>query len=324
MQDKQLFLFLAIKTNASVSGSLQNNYLCTCMTNYYKVAGHEFGVSIPDGNPLCGQLSQYEPFRIEKGENCIFEVEVVDKVDDPADKEVVYAGPEDPEQPLVKLYKSGEKWIYEMAVCSGRPLAARMESNAAFTRGRVETLSEKGALFGLNNALMLMFAFRTAGMNTLEMHASVIVNGGKAFLWLAASGTGKSTHSKLWLKHIPGSRLLNDDNPIVRIMDDGCVEVFGSPWSGKTPCYRNEHYPLGAFTRIRRASFNKISRLSNFEAYALLYSSSSGFKTDPAMGDALHATFEQLVMKCPCYVLDCLPDEEAARVSSAELLSIKD
>ena len=299
------------------------NYLCTCMTNFYKVAEHVFGVSIPDGDALCGQLAQYEPFAVESGEGCIFEAEVVPEVPDPADKEVAYAGPEDPDQPLVRLYKAGETWIYEMAVCSGRPLAARMVSDSAFSRAKVQILNEKEALFGLNNALMLMFAFRTAPLLTLEMHASVIVNGGRAFLWLAASGTGKSTHSKLWLRHVPGSRLLNDDNPIVRVMDDGHVEAFGSPWSGKTPCYRNEHYPVGAFTQIRRAQFNKITRLGTFEAYALLYSSSSGFKSDSAMGDALHATFEQLVMKCPCYVLDCLPDEDAARVSSAELLANK-
>ena len=55
------------------------------------------------------------------------------------------------------------------------------------------------AIFGINNAMMLLFAFRTAPLGTLELHASMVSNSGKAFLFLARSGTGKSTHSSLWL-----------------------------------------------------------------------------------------------------------------------------
>ena len=102
--------------------------------------------------------------------------------------------------------------------------------------------------------------------------------------------------------------------------DDGTVEVYGSPWSGKTPCYRNEHYPAGAFVQIRRSPDNVITRLSVLESYALLYSSSSGFKSDAAMADGLHATFEKIISRIPCYALDCRPDADAARVCSAELM----
>ena len=291
------------------------------MTKFYKVAGHCFGLVLPEDSPLCGRLSQYEPFEIPAGEDPIFTVELCGSVEVPQ-AEQVYAGSEDPAQPVVKLYKGESEWVYEMAVCQGRPLAARMVSDASFTKGKVQVLNENYALFGLNNALMLMFAFRTASLGTLELHASVIVNRGRAFLWMAASGTGKSTHSKLWLEYIEGSRLLNDDNPVVRLNADGSVEVYGSPWSGKTPCYKNEHYPLGAFVQIRRSAVNKITRLGIFESYALLYSSSSGFKADSSMGDDLHSTFEKIATSCPCYVLDCRPDEEAARVSSAELLGL--
>jgi len=291
------------------------------MTKVFKVAGHAFELCLPDAHPLCSQLAQYEPFIVQDARQILFRVMLTDSIDD-AGAEVVYAGPEDPEQPLVRLSRTSENWIYEMAVCSTRPLAAKMITDKDFTVGKLLILNEKESLFALNNALMLLYAFRTAPLLTLEMHASVIVNKGRAFLWLAASGTGKSTHSKLWLKHIEGSRLLNDDNPIVKVEEDGTVMVYGSPWSGKTPCYRNEHYPAGAFVRIRRAEYNKITKLGIFEAYALLYSSSSGFKTDPAMGDALHSTFEKILSVSPCYVLDCLPDENAARVSSAELLNL--
>ena len=78
--------------------------------------------------------------------------------------------------------------------------------------------------------------------------------------------------------------------------------------------------PLSAFVQIRRCEENKITRLSVFEAYVLLYSSSSGLKTDSAMADGLHATMEKIAVGCPCYVLDCRPDDEAALVCSKAVL----
>jgi len=291
------------------------------MDKYFKVAEHVFSVSMPESHPLWARMQQYDPFLLQDEEAPIFTVELVESLPE-MDMVKVYGGNEEPGQPVVMLYKAGEEWVFEMAVFSGRPYAARVIANADFTHARMQVLNSSYALFGLNNALMLMFAFRTAGMGTLEMHASVIVNNGKAFLWLAKSGTGKSTHSQLWLKYIEGSRLLNDDNPVVRIRPDGGVEVYGTPWSGKTPCYINEHYPLGAFVQIRRSLENKISRQSIVEAYATLYSSSSGFKSDPKMADDLHSTFEKIALGCPFYYLDCRPDKEAAEVSSKELLAL--
>jgi hypothetical protein len=63
-----------------------------------------------------------------------------------------------------------------------------------------------------------------------------------------------------------------------------------------------------------------IIRKNLFESYALLYSSSSGLKNNRAMADGLHSTFEKIATKVPCYTLECRPDEEAAKVSSSELL----
>jgi hypothetical protein len=179
--------------------------------------------------------------------------------------------------------------------------------------------SKQNALFSVNNSLMLMYAFRSAPYMTLEMHASVIGNGGKGYLFLGKSGTGKSTHSSLWLKHIEGSELMNDDNPVLRVGEDGVARVYGSPWSGKTPCYRNVSAPVGAIVRIRQAKHNTIRRLNVLESYASVYSSCSGFKADRGMADGQHKALEFIALNVPCYTLDCLPDEEAARVCAAEV-----
>ena len=93
--------------------------------------------------------------------------------------------------------------------------------------------------------------------HSIAIHSSVIVHSGRAVLFLGESGTGKSTHTRLWREHIPGAQLLNDDSPIVRVVE-GVPTVFGSPWSGKTPCYRNESYPIAAFVRLVQAPHNRI------------------------------------------------------------------
>lgn len=291
------------------------------MTKSYRVAGHVFSFDIPEGHPLWSRTGQYEPFELPSAEASVFTVELVESLPE-ISMERIYGGDEEPGQPVVLLYHGAEGWAFEMAPCTGMPVCGRVFADEGFTHARLQVLRPSEALFALNNTAMLMFAFRTAGLDTLEMHASVIVNGGKAYLWLAKSGTGKSTHSRLWLENIPGSRLLNDDNPVVRVMEDGHVEVFGTPWSGKTPCYKNEHCPAGAFSEIVRSADNRISRKGNLEAYVLLWSSCSGLKCYPGMADALHSTFEKVVAAVPCFTLECRPDADAARVSSETLLSL--
>jgi hypothetical protein len=166
--------------------------------------------------------------------------------------------------------------------------------------------------FGLNDAMMLVFAFAGSRKQTLLVHASCVSHQGKAFPFIAQSGTGKSTHSSLWMKHIEGTELMNDDNPIVRIGDDGTPILYGSPWSGKTPCYRNVKAPLGAIIRIERAPENNIVRLNPVEAFASLLPACSSMKWDTTIYDNLCNTITTLIEKLPIYTLYCLPDKEAA------------
>ena len=138
-------------------------------------------------------------------------------------------------------------------------------------------------------------------------------------MFLGPSGTGKSTHTRLWLRYIDGSRLLNDDNPVVRIEADGEAEVYGSPWSGKTPCYVNEHYPLGAIVRLRQAPHNAIRQMSPIEAYATMASSVSGKRWEKNIADGLHRTLNSLTATASMWHMDCLPDEAAAKMTSSTI-----
>ena len=171
----------------------------------------------------------------------------------------------------------------------------------------------------IDNGMMISYALATAGMDTLLFHSSTVTRGGKAYMFLGPSGTGKSTHSRLWLRYIEGSRLLNDDNPVVRMGGDGRAEVYGSPWSGKTPCYVNEHYPLGGIVGLAQAPHNKVRRMSPIEAYATLSSSVSGKRWDRRIADGLHHTLNALTATAGVWHMECLPDEDAAKMTSATI-----
>ena len=139
----------------------------------------------------------------------------------------------------------------------------------------------------IDNALMVMYALATANKGTVLFHAAVVSHKDKGYMFLGPSGTGKSTHVRLWLEHIEGTELVNDDNPVVC---DGVV--YGSPWSGKTPCYRNVSYPLGGIVVLSQAPYNKIDRLNglHLQAYVALVASISGKRWDARIADGLHAT----------------------------------
>ena len=168
--------------------------------------------------------------------------------------------------------------------------------------------------FGLNSVLMLAFAFAGASRSVLLIHASLVRHRGWGYPFIAKSGTGKSTQVSSWLRYIPDCDLMNDDNPIIRILDDGKPYIFGSPWSGKTPCYRNVMAPLSAVTRIDRADKNWVERLNPVEAFTSFLPSCSSMKWDIDIYRKICDTVTQVVETVPIYTLHCLPDKEAAMV----------
>ena len=168
--------------------------------------------------------------------------------------------------------------------------------------------------FGLNSVLMLAFAFAGASRSVLLIHASLVRHRGWGYPFIAKSGTGKSTQVSSWLRYIPDCDLMNDDNPIIRILDDGKPYIFGSPWSGKTPCYRNVMAPLGAVTRIDRDDKNWVERLNPVEAFTSFLPSCSSMKWDIDIYRKICDTVTRVVETVPIHTLHCLPDKEAAMV----------
>lgn len=147
------------------------------------------------------------------------------------------------------------------------------------------------------------------------VHSSVVACRGGAVMFLGESGTGKSTHTRLWLENIEGAALLNDDSPFMACEQNG-VCVYGSPWSGKTPCYKNLSYPLKAVVRLSQAPHNKIYKLNKVQAIgALLPSLPPAFVFDKVLEDALLQILSNVIVQVDVYHLECLPNAEAAHLS---------
>lgn len=284
----------------------------------YTVAGHFFSVHPAPGIDLNEPLSHYAPFETSPADapERVFHLYVVpkDALLEPDGLVVEFDQDDDGSQIRLSRTPDGRSWFAFsiFGTLSGTMLAESDFSAATLAFHRQQD-------FALNNALMVMYAMRTASMGTALFHAAVIGNASRGYLFLGKSGTGKSTHARLWLKYITGSELVNDDNPVVRVFPDGKARVYGSPWSGKTPCYRNMDLPLGAFVQLAQAPYNAIRRLKGLSAYAALVSSISGKRWDRQMADGLHETENALAMNVPVWHLDCLPDEAAARLCAGQI-----
>lgn len=170
----------------------------------------------------------------------------------------------------------------------------------------------------LNNMLMLSFTFATIEKKSLMIHASVAVLDGKAYLFLGKSGTGKSTHCRLWLKNFKNADILNDDNPVLKF-ENGETVVYGSPWSGKGAVYKNERYQVGGIARLAQAPYNKIERKSGAAAFALLYTSCSKLPWSSAFMEQICSIIGDIVSVTPIYYLECLPDDAAAQLSHSTM-----
>lgn len=286
----------------------------------YKVGGHLFAIQfcneVYDDEAL---LRSFTPFRTEDDGEMVFSMKVDDaeEVKEEDDHEIGQFDCGGCNTGVYRLADGGYR--YAISDIKGT-LCATMITDALFTTARtiLHVTSPNQRHYGLNNALMLCYAFATADKMTMLMHASVIRNNGKGYLMTAPSGTGKSTHTRLWYDHIPGCDLMNDDNPVVRVIGEEAI-VYGSPWSGKTPCYRNIEAPIGGIVRLWQKPENSIRRMEALEAFTQLLPAMSNMKWDRRIYRGICDGVSALIRLRGMYALGCLPDAEAARLCHATL-----
>ena len=278
-------------------------------TRHYIVAEHLFTVEAEDA--ILQLMGNYEPFLTEPSDDApapLFSLTVangeavkyIEELKQEEEGQEIICGHTGVKEPVFETRWNGKSagWL----VCSPDYREASLSLSGYLPKA------------ALDNALMVLFAMASATRATALFHSAVVSLDGKGYMFLGRSGTGKSTHARLWRKYIEGTELMNDDNPAVRILPDGTAMVYGTPWSGKTPCYRNVSCPVGGIVLLSQAPYNKIKRLAGVAAYAAVMPSISGKRWDRAIADGLHATENALAGSVPVWHLECLPDEAAARL----------
>ena len=150
--------------------------------------------------------------------------------------------------------------------------------------------------------------------DTLLFHGSAVAMDGEGYLFTAKSGTGKSTHTRLWRQIFKDRTVMvNDDKPLLRITDTG-VWVCGTPWDGKHRLNSNISVPLKAICILTRSTENQISRITYQEALPMLIQQSYR-PSDPKKLAKVLLLADQIGKNTKLYRLECNMDPSAAKTA---------
>lgn len=172
-----------------------------------------------------------------------------------------------------------------------------------------------------NNAIHILVADKLVEYNVLMLHGSALSMNGEGIIFTAKSGTGKSTHARLW-REVFGAKvqMINDDKPMIRIDE---MKVYGTPWDGKHHLSTNTSVPVKAIVKIERAIENNIEPISIKEAMDLLMKQTY-ISRDPAKNVLILDLYAKLIEKVSFYRLECNMEPEAAKVAWERVIGPKD
>lgn len=188
-----------------------------------------------------------------------------------------------------------------------------MVSEKDFRASTVYVKDSQQAGTAINWLLMVQFGQRILAFGGVLMHASVVEDGKEAYAFLGKSGTGKSTHSRMWLQAFSDFSLLNDDNPVLMIDEDKQqVHIYGTPWSGKTPCYRKDGFPLKGIVRLEQAPENQFTMHAGSQAFLSLMPSGTAIRWNNAIFSRMLDNLQRVSELTRVGYLRCLPDTAAA------------
>ena len=153
--------------------------------------------------------------------------------------------------------------------------------------------------------------------NGMMLHSSCVEKDGFAYLFSARSGTGKSTHTHLWLKNLEGTRIINDDKPAL-VYDNGKWYACGTPFSGKTDENIDVKIPVRAITFLHRSEKNTVKKIPPFQAVGLLLEQTIK-PADRSLAENMHELADLLLREVPVFSLGCNLNDDAAVIAYNEI-----
>lgn len=186
-----------------------------------------------------------------------------------------------------------------------------------YDEARINSLMERGCV-SIHSAenIVTADAFYTAllGFDGFMLHSSAVAVDGRAYLFSAPSGTGKSTHTGMWLKLFgEQAQIINDDKPALRFIGDKVI-AYGTPWSGKSDLNVNIGVPVGGICVLERSATNFIEPLDEATAvYSILNQTIRPSR--PELMSCLLEYVDRLIRKVPIWRMGCNISTEAAQVA---------
>ena len=144
----------------------------------------------------------------------------------------------------------------------------------------------------------------------LLLHASLIKYEGKALAFAGPSGVGKSTQANIWHTHL-GADIINGDRAALRKESDSWY-AYGFPCAGTSGIYKNDLAPLSAIILLQQAKENRLSRITEADAFRRIYPELSMHHWDKRFVAKATDLCLQLLAEIPVYLLECRPEENAA------------
>ena len=271
------------------------------MKKYYRFAGIDLEINVPEF--WMYENDQYlAPFRVDSVEDPhIFRLEPVAELLPPVGECLANTG-------ALRVYADGTRYVgsvergwghaYAQVICHGREHQVLLKNSQFSGSLGVHTVLN---ILGVEHLIAMAGGF--------VFHCSYIQVGGKAMLFTAPSGTGKSTQAELW-NRLRGAPIHNGDRSAV-CWQDGQAYACGIPFAGSSQICENVTLPLGAIVYLRQAPTTRIRRLRGAECFRSLWEGCSVNIWDRADVDRISETVTQVLSSVPVFELACTPDESA-------------
>ena len=276
---------------------------------YYKIVDMIFCIDTFCDEAMAGALRDYEVDECE-ADFCITAQMTDDTIPEPECKKLTERNYENWYSPCNGVY---EFRLYEPAI-DRFIVGTRIDMNNCTAHIDVADITALCGIefaFFLYNAVQDVFRVVMLFHDAFAFHASCVVYKGEAVAFSALSGTGKSTHTALWLKNYPNdTTILNDDRPVFRFID-GKWYAYGTPWAGTTGINSNMRVPLKAVVFLERAAENSIRTCSVLEIIHRFFEAVDSPVSDE-MSTMMLNSLDKLVRNNKICVLRCNMDDSAA------------
>ncbi len=271
------------------------------MKKYYRFAGIDLEIDVPDERMY--ENDRYlAPFRVDSVDDpYVFRFEMVPELLPPTGECLANTGG-------MRVYSDGMRYIGTVEK-TWEQAYAQVIPNGRHHRVLLKSSNFLGGV-GVNQVLTAIGAEHLIAQNGgFIFHCSYIAVNGKAILFTAPSGTGKSTQADLWNRH-RGAPIYNGDRSVIR-WENGQAYACGIPFAGSSQICENMTLPLGAIVYLRQAPQTTIRRLRGAESFRSLWEGCSVNVWDRADVDKVSETVMKVLSAVPIFELACTPDESA-------------